>query len=145
MPGWDRLQCHPDPFVNRSAPYTTALMDALAGRDVRILAAWQDPQDPRDATIVLRRSVGLPEALVWDEETGLRAGRFVKGRQGERTELADAVYLGGGLLPDPQEAVRRFLAGAGGPRVVYRRHTDTRDGFEDYLRARVREIYGLDL
>jgi len=140
MPGKPELKCHPDPFVNSSAPYIAALMDALAGRDIRILAAWQDPRDPRDATIVLKRPGKSPEALVWDEETGLRAGRFVKGQQGERTELAGAVYLGGGLLPHPQEAVKRFLGGVNKQKIVYRWHTDTRDGFEDHLRQRMREL-----
>ncbi|SEG27516.1 hypothetical protein SAMN04489712_104182 [Thermomonospora echinospora] len=130
------LKTHPVAWVNLTEHYIASLMDALAGHGVRISAAWLDPIDPRDATIVLQRPGGQTEAVVWDEETGLRAGRFVTGRQGERTELAGAAYLGGGLLPEPQDAARRFLLGAREPRVVHRLHTDVRDGFDDHLRDR---------
>jgi hypothetical protein len=130
------LKTHPNAWVNLTEDYITSLMDALAGHGVRISAAWLDPIDPRDATLVLQRPGRRTEALVWDEETGLRAGRFISGRQGERTELAEAAHLGGGVLPAPQDAVRRLLLGVREPRVVHRLHTDVRDGFDDFLRSR---------
>ena len=38
-------------------------------------------------------------ALVWDEESGWRLGRFLSGEAGRRTELTGVRYLGGGLVP----------------------------------------------
>lgn len=128
------LETHPDAWVNLAEPYIEALMNALAGQGVAMPAAWMDPSGPRDATILLDRPGLSRQALVWDEETGLRLGEFIAGRQGIRTRLAGAGHLGGGLLPRPEDAVRRLLLGVREPATVHRRHTDVRDGLDDHLR-----------
>lgn len=129
------LATHPNAWVNLAEPYIAALMEALAEQGVAMPAAWMDPCGPRDATILFDHPGQARQALVWDEETGLRTGEFVAGRQGVRTELDGAAYLGGGLLPAPEDAVRRLLHGVREPRTVHRRHNDLRDGFDDHLRS----------
>ncbi|GAA0987473.1 DUF6292 family protein [Acrocarpospora macrocephala] len=104
---------------------------AYVARVAEVLGAerwWDDPFDPRDATILL----GHGRALVWDEESGWRRGTFLSGHKGVRTELAGAVYLGGGVLPEP-ERVADLLAGGGTERPVYRSYRDIGDGFDQEL------------
>src|SRR4051794_37994622 len=74
--------------------YVAQVAEALGPR---VLQWWDDPYDPRDATLRLVDGT----ALVWDEESGWRHGRFVRGEKGIRTELEAARYLGGGVLPSP--------------------------------------------
>jgi hypothetical protein len=124
---------HSDPWVNLPLGYITTLTQALSGAGVQIDRSWLDPRDPRDATII-HMTAGERHALVWDEETGWRTGRYLSGRQGVRTELADAVYLGGGVLVDPREVAARLLTGTQAPRRALRSYTDTRDGLDDALR-----------
>ncbi|WP_327089397.1 DUF6292 family protein [Nonomuraea sp. NBC_01738] len=94
-----------------------------------VLTWWNDPFDPRDATVVLAGGV----ALVWDEESGWRRGRFVSGRQGTRTVLTGVRHLGGGVLPAP-DRVAELAAGPGlAERPVYRRYTDHGDGLDEEL------------
>ncbi|HEX6471471.1 MAG TPA: DUF6292 family protein [Streptosporangiaceae bacterium] len=126
-------EVHPDPWVDLTAGYMTVLAEALASRGVRIERSWLDPRDPRDATITFS-SAGESRALVWDEVTGCRTGRFLSGRPGVRTELADAVYLGGGVLANPHEVAARLVAGAGAGRREFRSYADVRDGLDDALR-----------
>lgn len=90
---------------------------------------WDDPFDPRDATILLEGG----DALVWDEESGWRRGRFVSGEQGVRTVLAGVRYLGGGVLPEPAEVVALMARGGGRTRVAYRSFRDLHDGFDARL------------
>jgi hypothetical protein len=107
--------------------YVTGTVQALHAEGLLVDRTWLDPRDPRDATIVLDS-----QALVWDESTGWRHGRFVSGRQGVRTVLEGEAHLGGGLLPDP-----RTLAGAlnsNRPVTPPYRHPETRDGLDEALR-----------
>jgi hypothetical protein len=100
------------------------------GLGERVVAWWDDPYDPRDATVRLTGG----QALVWDEESGWRHGRFVAGVKGVRTELAEVRYLGGGVLPVP-ERVAELLDGPYGSatRPVYRSYEDLDDGFDAEL------------
>ncbi|MFI6391325.1 DUF6292 family protein [Nonomuraea sp. NPDC050547] len=90
---------------------------------------WDDPFDPRDATILLEGG----DALVWDEESGWRRGRFVSGERGVRTVLAGVRYLGGGVLPEPAEVAALMARGGGRTRVAYRSFRDLHDGFDARL------------
>lgn len=121
---------HPDPRVDVTRAYVTQAVLALVAAGVRVRASWLDPREPRDATILY----GDDAALVWDEETGWRRGRFVSGEQGVRTVLTEVVYLGGGALPAPDDVAHRVTAGVTAPHRVYRRWTDL-DRFDDGLRA----------
>lgn len=123
---------HPHPWLDMLRPYVTSTAQALAAAGYHIQGSWLDPRDPRDATIVFASDRGEPAALVWDEETGWRRGRFLGGEQGRRTELADVEHLGTRLLPAPLEVPHLTVAGA--RPLPYRRHTDLRDGLDDTLR-----------
>ncbi|MFI6500469.1 DUF6292 family protein [Nonomuraea typhae] len=92
------------------------------------VAWWDDPFDPRDATILLADG----DALVWDEESGWRRGRFVSGRKGVRTVLAGERHLGGGVLPEPAALLRR---GGSRTKIVHRSFRDLHDGFDLRLAA----------
>jgi hypothetical protein len=125
---------HRDPLLDLLRPYITRSAEELRERGVELHAAWLDPSGPRDATIVCR----LKEetyGLVWDEETGWRLGGFVSGRQGERTRLADARYLGGDVLLDPAEMARRVIEGETGPHRKFRDHFEDPEGFDAKVRA----------
>ncbi len=128
------VQPHNDPWINLPEPYVATLLQALSGRGIHVPHAWMDPSDPRDATILFQPAGEPVQALVWDEETGLRTGRFLAGRQGVRTEVDQARYLGGGLLPAPHDAIDRIVTGVSQERAVYRSRHDVRDGFDDLLR-----------
>jgi hypothetical protein len=121
---------HPDPQVDMTWGYVTQAVLALVAAGVRVREAWLDPHCPRDATI----RYGDEAALVWDEETGWRRGRYVSGEQGVRTVLAGVVYLGGSVLPAPGEMAHRVTTGVTAPRHVHRRWADL-DRFDDELRA----------
>lgn len=94
---------------------------------------WDDPFDPRDATIRLLDG----SALVWDEETGWRRGRFVSGEQGVRTVLDGVRYLGGGVMPAPAEVAERLRAGGSRTGTRYRSFRDLHDGLDERLAAYV--------
>jgi Family of unknown function (DUF6292) len=121
---------HPDPHVDLTRAYVTQVVVALVAAGVRVRESWLDPRCPRDATV----RYGDDAALVWDEETGWRRGRFVSGRQEVRTVLAGAVHLGGCALPAPDDVVHRVTEGVTAPWRMYRRWTDL-DRFDDELRA----------
>ncbi|MEU4573781.1 DUF6292 family protein [Nonomuraea sp. ATR24] len=93
---------------------------------------WEGPCEPREATVRLADGA----ALVWDEESGWRLGRFVSGAPGQHTELSGVRYLGGGLLPRPERvpaALADARAGVGASsawRPCYRSHRNCRDGFD---------------
>jgi hypothetical protein len=131
---------HHDRWVNMLRGYVTATVEALATGNLLIERSWLDPRDPRDATIIFSdpaANVSAEQlALVWDEVTGWRRGKFVSGEQGVRTELANPSHLGGGVLPDEDDVLNRVLAGASEPRRVYRSVADLRDGLDDALLAR---------
>ncbi|GAB2815125.1 hypothetical protein GCM10027176_19710 [Actinoallomurus bryophytorum] len=120
---------HPDSWVDAARNYMTQSVHALLQRGLGIDRSWLDPSDPRDATVVLADT----RALVWDEVTGWRIGRFGSGAQGVRTALEGAVHLGGGPLPPPAELARRVARGTAGPRREYRSYADS-DGFDEVLR-----------
>ena len=121
---------HPEAWVNRPEGYLRTAIEALQGGGLEVPLAWLDPCDPRDATILIGDST---RALVWDEQTGWRTGRFVAGRQGMRTELADVSYLGGGAVPAAPEVAHRLLTGTSVQRPTYRSYKDVRDGLDDLL------------
>ncbi|GGV02052.1 hypothetical protein GCM10010182_19530 [Actinomadura cremea] len=128
MTGDIRPLPHPDPFVDVTRGYVTAVADEFAARGVRLADVWLDPSDPRDATFVL----GL-KALVWNETDGFVLGDFVSGEPGVRTVLRDPVRLGGSVLADPREVADRLAEPAGGDPVRLRSFADGHDGFEDAL------------
>jgi hypothetical protein len=118
---------HEVPWVDLPRGYITASVQALQQEGLILESSWLDPSDPRDSTILLG-----DDALVWDEETGWRLGRYISGRQGERTVLGSAAHLGGDVLPAPRrlaEAVGRgtVLTPYTGP---YRSYA-TRDGLDE--------------
>lgn len=92
----------------------------------------EGPCDPRDATVLLADGT----ALVWDEESGWRLGRFVSGGRGEHAELGGVRYLGGGLLPRPERVpsaladARTGIGASSAWRPTYRSHLNCRDGFD---------------
>ncbi|MBE1563458.1 DUF6292 family protein [Nonomuraea africana] len=96
---------------------------------VDALEWWDDPFDPRDATILLVSGA----ALVWDEESGWRHGRFVSGEKGVRTVLADPRYLGGGVLPRPADVPVLQAMGGSPVRPHYRSYRDYGDGLDERL------------
>ncbi|GIH72950.1 DUF6292 family protein [Sphaerimonospora thailandensis] len=108
--------------------YVDEVADALGERVARW---WDDPFDPRDATIVLVDGT----ALVWDEESGWRHGRFVSGERGARTELAEVRHLGDGVLPMPERVVALIEEPVygGAWRPAYRSYRDLYDGFDEAL------------
>ena len=122
---------HPDPWVEFLGGYVTGAVQALNAAGLQVQRSWLDPCDPRDATIVLADG----QALVYDEVDGWRRGRFIAGRQGLRTKLAEVSYVGGGVLPDSKKLVYRIVNGHSSPCHEYRRVTDVRDGFDDALRG----------
>lgn len=128
MTGDIRPKPHPDPFVEATRGYITAVGDRLQAHGVRLADVWLDPSHPRDATFVL----GL-QALVWNESDGFVLGDFVSGEPGVRTVLRDPVRLGGGVLADPSEIAGRVATPVGGAPVRLRSFTDGHDGFEDAL------------
>ena len=123
---------HEDPWLNLLRGYVSATVRALAAGGLRPEASWLDPRDPRDATILLGDET---RALVWDEETGWREGAYISGRPGVRTELADAAYLGGGVLVAPAELAARLHAGTTATRELHRSRHDLHDGLDDALGA----------
>ncbi|GAA0407760.1 hypothetical protein Acor_69450 [Acrocarpospora corrugata] len=124
------MEPYSDAWLALAVPYVARVAEALDAR-----RWWDDPFDPRDATILL--AGGL--ALVWDEESGWRHGVFVSGRKGMRTELAGVRYLGGGVLPEP-ERVAELIPGSREERPVYRSYRDFGDGLDREL---VRYVGGL--
>ena len=127
-------QPHPAPAVELTRPYITHATLAISASGLAIVDSWLDPRDPRDATIVYC----LPgdanrRALVWDEVTGWRHGRFESGHQGIRTVLFDVAYLGGGVLPSGTDLTGRLLAGVSEPRREYRSIRDLDDGLDEAL------------
>ncbi|RFU42855.1 hypothetical protein DZF91_04330 [Actinomadura logoneensis] len=125
---------HPDPWVDQIHGYVTHVVETLGRAGVPVEGCWLDPSGPRDATILIRSASGR-RALVWDEETGWREGRFVRGRQGERTVLDGESHLGGDVLPDGDAVLDRLLSGVREERRAFRVHSDRSDGFAARLAA----------
>ena len=125
---------HPDPWVDLTRPYITHAVLAIGASGLVVVDTWLDPHDPRDATIVYSFSeVAHRRALVWDEVTGWRHGRFEGGHQGIRTTLSEVAYLGDRVLLSGPDLTRRLLAGVSEPRREYRSVTDIHDGLDDAL------------
>jgi hypothetical protein len=125
----------PEPYSSEwlrlPVSYIRRVAEALVGR---VDCWWDDPIDPRDATIRLTDGT----ALVWDEESGWRQGRFRSGERGLRTELASVRYLGGGVLPTPDIVpvlLDRAMVYGDGRRPAYRSYLDYGDGFDAALAA----------
>jgi hypothetical protein len=126
---------HPDVWVDLTRRYVTEAVQALGTGLLKIESSWLDPRDPRDATIVyISPGTDSRRALVWDEVSGWRHGRFESGRPGVRTELSGIAYLGGGVLVSSAELAGRLLASASEPRREYRSVSDLHDGLDDVLR-----------
>jgi len=127
-PEWVRL---PEPYVDTVALHLEAI-------GVAVIDHWNDPMDPRDATVIVREPDGGRLRFVWDEESGWRYGPMDSDGW---TALEATRYLPGGLLPSPQEAaatVRGVLAGTctgTADRPRYRSFHDYRDGFDARLAA----------
>ncbi|WP_106399481.1 DUF6292 family protein [Actinocorallia populi] len=119
---------HPDPEVDESRGYITAVARELSLHGVAVDRLWLDPCQPVDATIVTGG-----RALVWNETHGWAVGGFVSGEQGVRTVLAEALLLGGGVVPPPSEIARRAVLGRSEPLVV--REIRARDGLNEVLRS----------
>jgi hypothetical protein len=127
-------QLHPDSWIDLTRPYITAAVWSLVNAGVPVTRSWLDPRDPRDATIVYSSPATVGErALVWDEVTGWRYGRYEFGSQGTRTSLSDVSHLGGGVLLDGTDLVSRLISGASAPQRQYRQVTDLHDGLDDAL------------
>jgi hypothetical protein len=110
---------------------------ALISGGLRVERSWLDPMGPRDATILYSpsgaTSTAETRALVWDEVSGWRLGRYEGGHQGVRTTLSEVSYLGGGVLLDGKALAGRVRALVSEPRPEYRAFTDLRDGLDDAL------------
>jgi hypothetical protein len=125
---------HHDPWIDLTRRYVTEAVQALGEADLEVRRSWLDPRDPRDATVVFTApGEAADRAVVWDEVTGWRQGRFESGRQGSRTELSDMTYLGGGVLLSSTDLVARLLAGASEQRREYRSVSDLHDGLDEAL------------
>ncbi|MUL39739.1 hypothetical protein FZ103_00850 [Streptomonospora sp. PA3] len=125
-------------WVRLPEPYVDAVALRLAAEGVTVLDHWNDPMDPRDATVIVRGHDGGRLRFVWDEESGWRCGPL--DAEGW-TPLEATRYLPGGLLPDPAEVaatVRGVLAGqpaGAAERPRYRSFHDYGDGLDARLAA----------
>ncbi|MFG1700884.1 DUF6292 family protein [Nonomuraea sp. NPDC049309] len=123
------VEPYTEEWLHQPISYVQRVVEVLGSE---VTDWWEGPCDPRCATV--RLSDG--GALVWDEESGWRFGRFVSGGRGLPTELSGVRYLGHGLLPRPErvpEALRDARAGVGASsawRPCYRSHRNCRDGFD---------------
>lgn len=122
---------HEDADLEVLRPYISSTVREFKISGIECAESWLDPRGPRDATIRLSDT----RALVWDEETGWRSGEFISGEQGVRTQLSDARYLGGGLLPAPRDVVRRFTEGVAEPCRKWRDHDEAADRFDHEVRT----------
>lgn len=139
---------HPDSWINILGPYVTEAVGALNANGIHVQQSWLDPRGPRDATILFSTPgehlvSSDVSALVWDEETGWRRGRFIDGARGRRTILTQVAYLGGGLLPPTDELAHRTIGERSEAPRMYRSHTDLRDGLDDALRVRTSSFASL--
>ncbi|WP_030910968.1 DUF6292 family protein [Streptosporangium amethystogenes] len=124
---------HVEPYTeewrDQPAHYVGLVIEALGDQ---VESWWQGPCDPRAVTVRLTGG----DALVWDEESGWRRGRYASGDPGTPTVLADDRYLGGGLLLSPRRipsAIADARAGVGNStawRPCYRSYRHYHDGFD---------------
>ncbi|GHE41229.1 hypothetical protein GCM10017673_49440 [Streptosporangium violaceochromogenes] len=130
------IELYTEEWLRRPAFYVSRVVEALGAEAIRW---WEGPCDPRAATILLTGG----DALVWDEESGWRRGRYVCVNHDHRTVVTDVRYLGGGLLPDPERvpaAVADARAGVGNStawRPCYRSYRHHQDGFDLALNSYV--------
>lgn len=132
-------------WVRLPEPYVDAVAQRLAAGGTTVLGHWNDPMDPRDATIIVRGSGGGRLRFVWDEESGWRYGPMDADGW---TPLEQTRYLPGGLLPAPEQAaatVRGVLSGGitGTPeRPRYRSFHDYGDGIDADLARYAAAVVG---
>ncbi|MBG0814990.1 DUF6292 family protein [Planomonospora sp. ID82291] len=123
------VEPYTDEWRHQPVSYLRLVAEALGAQAE---AWWEGPCDPRAGTIRLTGG----DALVWDEESGWRWGRFVSGGPDRCTVLTGHRYLGGGLLLRPDRvpgAVAEARAGVGNStawRPCYRSYRHYRDGFD---------------
>ncbi|MER6507782.1 DUF6292 family protein [Nonomuraea sp. NPDC001636] len=123
------VEPYTDEWLQQPVGYVERVVDLLGAE---VADWWEGPCDPRHATVKLTDG----HALVWDEESGWRLGRFVSGGAGAHTELTGVRYLGHGLLPRPERVPSALVdarAGVGASsawRPCYRSHRNCRDGFD---------------
>ncbi|MBB5080807.1 DUF6292 family protein [Nonomuraea endophytica] len=123
------VEPYTDEWQRQPRCYVKQVVEVL---DAEVAEWWEGPGEPRAATVLVTGG----SALVWDEESGWRLGRFLSGARGEHTELADVRYLGGGLLPRPErvpaalEDARLGIGASSAWRPCYRSHRNCRDGFD---------------
>lgn len=133
------VEPYSDEWLRQPVSYVQQVVNLLG---VEVIGWWEGPCDPRDATVQLKDG----SALVWDEESGWRLGRFVSGGRGEHIELAEARYLSGGLLPKPERVsglladARAGVGASSAWRPCYRSHRNCRDGFDLALDFYIRLI-----
>ncbi|MGW4425400.1 DUF6292 family protein [Streptosporangium sp. NPDC004631] len=127
---------HAEPYteewLHQPTLYVSRVVEALRSE---VVGWWEGPYDPRTITVLLIDG----DALVWDEESGWRCGRYVIGDREHCTILTDTRYLGGGLLLTPErvpDAIADARAGLGNStawRPCYRSYRHYRDGFDRAL------------
>ncbi|MBN6051246.1 hypothetical protein JYK22_04815 [Nonomuraea sp. RK-328] len=123
------VEPYTDEWLKQPVCYARLVVDQLGAE---VSDWWEGPCDPRAVTVRLADGT----ALVWDEESGWRLGRYVDGGAGSHTELSGVRYLGGGLLPRPERVpaaltdAREGVGSSTAWRPCYRSHRNCRDGFD---------------
>lgn len=134
MLGASQVQKYPQEWVDLPFGYVTNVVAKLIAAGVPVTRFWNDPCDPRDATILLPTG----EAIVWDEVLGWRIGGFLTGQRGVRTHLVLGTvrYFGDEVLPTPAKIVWCLTHGDMSKRapLPYRSFTDFTDSFDKKLR-----------
>ena len=139
MLGAFKLPKYPQDWLELPEAYVRNAVTALKTEEISIKEWWNDPFDPRDATVRLTSGV----ALVWDAMTGWRSGSFITLRPGGRTTLGMGTvqYYGDRVLPEPRELAYLFGTGRAADLAPepYRHWTDLGDGLDVELRRHQHE------
>ncbi|CAM3835379.1 hypothetical protein GCM10009799_45130 [Nocardiopsis rhodophaea] len=125
-------------WVRLPEPYVQAIAHELTSRDVEVVDHWNDPMDPRDATVIVRARGGGRLRFVWDEESGWRQGPMDANGW---VPLHLTRYLRAGLLPAPTlvaDLVEKVLDGNHEGVVERPRYRSFRD-YGDALDGRLAE------
>lgn len=128
-------------MVRLPEPYVHAIAHELTARGVAVVDHWNDPMDPRDATVIVRGHDGGRLRFVWDEESGWRYGPM---DENGWVPLHLTRYLAAGLLPAPahvahlvDRVLHRAIEGAV-QRPRYRSFRDYGDALDGRLAAYAR-------